>query len=67
MQIRVTWCLLLCHSALAVKNDTITINQSIDYYSLEEIPVDCEVFEGDSLEWNEIVGDFNGEGKLEKA
>ena len=48
-------------------NTNIIIKRSVDYYSFGEIPVDYEVFEGDSLEFNEIVGDFNGDGKMEKA
>jgi len=48
-------------------NINIIIKRTINYYSPEEIPVDCDVFEGDSIKVNETVGDFNGDGVLEKA
>lgn len=45
----------------------ITIKRKIDYYTESQIPKVNTSFDGKKLKEYEIVGDFNGDGKLEKA
>ena len=52
---------------LSNSDNHITIKRTINYYAIKEIPDDHLVFDGDSIEENEAVGDFNGDGVLEKA
>lgn len=52
---------------LSNSKNKIKISRTIEYYKVEEIPTDHFVFNGDSIKANEVVGDFNGDGKIEKA
>ncbi len=45
----------------------ITISRSIEYYTEKQIIENPQTFEGDSIKDYEVVGDFNGDGKMEKA
>ena len=52
---------------LVSNKKTITISRAIDYYSKEQIPERYTMFEGNPIHEYETVGDFNGDGKIEKA
>ena len=45
----------------------VTISRTIDYYTEKQIIETPKTFEGDSIKDYEVVGDFNGDGKMEKA
>lgn len=52
---------------LSNSNMSIIIKRTFDYFTVDEIPEDNLVFDGDSIKVNETVGDFNGDGVIEKA